>query len=554
MRVFVGLACAFLVACGGGGSGSGSVGQPDDAGTPVVNPLDAGSGGGTPDAGPAGTGADAGPVGNGADAGGPTRFALQVAINGQGTVVSTPSGIDCGNACAASFDSGTAVTLTPQPAPGFRFDGWGGACTGPSSCLVTLTADAHVFATFVAVAPQQHVLSVTLTGTGAGAVSSSPSGISCGASCSAGFDDGSTVTLTAVAGTGSVFAGWGGACTGAAACVVTMGGDRQVSARFDPAAPPQPTTFAVKEIPGAEGDSELSPTSVNGSGDVVGTYSLSLSTAHAFLFDAASGTTQRIAADSSDVQAAAGINSSRQVAIDTGLSTTVQQRAFRWQAGVEISIGALPPGPNGPQTNANAINEQGWIVGWSLSSANWERAVLWDGVTLHDLGSLANTFSVANAVNFSGVAVGTTSVLGDTTQHGAVFMSGTITDLGADVNPLGINGNGRIVGSSRVAGQFHAFVFDLPNGPLRDVSPAQACSLSGVNDGGDAVGGCGIGDPANRTQHATLWRGGAMIDLNDLITDPSWILESAVAVNASGQIVGTGIHNGNLRAFILTPQ
>jgi hypothetical protein len=99
-----------------------------------------------------------------------------------------------------------------------------------------------------------------------------------------------------------------------------------------------------------------------------------------------------------------------------------------------------------------------------------------------------------------------------------------------------------------------AFVFDLPHGPMRDVSPAQACSLSGVNDGGDAVGGCGIGDPANRTQHATLWRGGAMIDLNDLITDPSWILESAVAVNASGQIVGTGIHNGNLRAFILTPQ
>ena len=51
-------------------------------------------------------------------------------------------------------------------------------------------------------------LQVSKNGTGTGTVASSPSGISCGTTCSRSFSGGTTVTLTAVAASGSIFAGW----------------------------------------------------------------------------------------------------------------------------------------------------------------------------------------------------------------------------------------------------------------------------------------------------------------------------------------------------------
>lgn len=76
-------------------------------------------------------------------------------------------------------------------------------------------------------------LLVTLAGTGSGTVTSTPAGINCGATCSAGFPTGSVVTLNATAGSGSIFAGWGGGCTGTAACAVTMTQGVSVTATFN---------------------------------------------------------------------------------------------------------------------------------------------------------------------------------------------------------------------------------------------------------------------------------------------------------------------------------
>jgi hypothetical protein len=46
-----------------------------------------------------------------------------------------------------------------------------------------------------------------------------------------------------------------------------------------------------------------------------------------------------------------------------------------------------------------------------------------------------------------------------------------------------------------------------------------------------------------------------MIDLNSLIAPGSgWVLESATAVNDSGQIAGNGIIDGQEHAFLLTPE
>ena len=75
-------------------------------------------------------------------------------------------------------------------------------------------------------------LKVLKKGSGRGSVTSSPAGINCGASCSHGFDNGRSVTLTTRAARGSWFAGWSGACSGKGGCRVKMTAERTVTARF----------------------------------------------------------------------------------------------------------------------------------------------------------------------------------------------------------------------------------------------------------------------------------------------------------------------------------
>jgi len=76
-------------------------------------------------------------------------------------------------------------------------------------------------------------LVVATWGGGTGTVTSSPAGIDCGTACAANFAAGSTVTLSANVPAGSVFDGWGGACSGTGACTVAMDALKTVTARFD---------------------------------------------------------------------------------------------------------------------------------------------------------------------------------------------------------------------------------------------------------------------------------------------------------------------------------
>jgi Divergent InlB B-repeat domain len=86
------------------------------------------------------------------------------------------------------------------------------------------------------------VASVSVTKTGNGNVSSADRTISCGSKCAAGFDNGTQVTLSATAGSGSVFAGWGGACSGSGlTCVLSVTEANSVVANFA-----QAITLSVK--------------------------------------------------------------------------------------------------------------------------------------------------------------------------------------------------------------------------------------------------------------------------------------------------------------------
>ena len=76
------------------------------------------------------------------------RLRVTRAGTGVGSVSSAPGGIACGTTCTSSFVDHTTVTLTARPAGGSLFAGWAGACSGTSTCTVTLTDAAAVSATF----------------------------------------------------------------------------------------------------------------------------------------------------------------------------------------------------------------------------------------------------------------------------------------------------------------------------------------------------------------------------------------------------------------------
>jgi phospholipase C len=75
-------------------------------------------------------------------------------------------------------------------------------------------------------------LSVTLAGGGSGTVVSNPSAINCPPTCSATFQPGSQVALTATPDTGFTFTGWSGACTGTGSCNVNPDNGASVTATF----------------------------------------------------------------------------------------------------------------------------------------------------------------------------------------------------------------------------------------------------------------------------------------------------------------------------------
>ncbi len=178
----------------------------------------------------------------------PPSYSLSVSVagNGSGTVTSKPSGVNCPGSCTASFAADTTVTLAAAARTGSIFGGWGGACKSfgaQSTCTVKMSARQSVTASF----SPAHSLSVFLAGSGAGTVTSQPAGVHCPSSCNASFASGTAVKLSADARSGSVFDGWGGACSSfgaASTCTVTMSAGENVTAGFSDASYPLAVTVA----------------------------------------------------------------------------------------------------------------------------------------------------------------------------------------------------------------------------------------------------------------------------------------------------------------------
>lgn len=161
---------------------------------------------------------------------------------GSGVVSSSPAGINCGSTCTYPFGYNTTVTLTAAASSGSTFTGWSGSgCSGTGTCVVSMTSARSVTASF----SPGYSLKVNKTGTGGGTVTSSPAGINCGSDCTEDYTNGTVVTLTAAAASGSTFTGWsGGGCSGTGTCVVSMTSATTITAVFE-----LPVSTFVKSLP-----------------------------------------------------------------------------------------------------------------------------------------------------------------------------------------------------------------------------------------------------------------------------------------------------------------
>ena len=108
--------------------------------------------------------------------GGGVSPTLTVTRDGNGVVTSSPTGINCGTTCSATYASGTVVTLTAAPLDGSTFTGWSGCdAVSGTTCTVTMNAAKSITAGFFT-----PILTVSKAGTGRGDVTSNPPGLDCG--------------------------------------------------------------------------------------------------------------------------------------------------------------------------------------------------------------------------------------------------------------------------------------------------------------------------------------------------------------------------------------
>ncbi len=154
---------------------------------------------------------------------------LGVSASAGGSVECSADGKAFGS-CSSSYDHGTYLEMRAVPDHGEYFKGFvgsGSASECAAQCRFSITQGSSVVASFGPTHP------LTVAKSGHGTVKSVPDGIDCSqTSCTAEFDDETTVALTATPATGYEFAGWIG-CPGAeSSCEVTIDGATEVKAIF----------------------------------------------------------------------------------------------------------------------------------------------------------------------------------------------------------------------------------------------------------------------------------------------------------------------------------
>ncbi len=326
-------------------------------------------------------------------------------------------------------------------------------------------------------------------------------------------------------------------------------------------------TFPGGAVSEAFGINNADPVQVVGESNigVVGTAS------HAFLWDAVNGM-QDLGTLGGPTSVADGINDAGQVVgWSQATPTPFTESAFVWDS--TNGMQALDGLPGTSASRAFAINNLGQVVGWSGRTYFLDgHAVLWDGGTATDLGTVGNYPSTARGINDRGQIVGTAGAID--ANHALLWRHGSMQDLGGSSSfgstAAGINQRGRVTGITYVepvSGAFlsNPYVYNEHQGLDDTVTdagcPAGWYGLGGgaaINDHNEVVGyaGCLNIQRLQSYNYPAVWRRNQGWQyLKDLIPpDSGWTLVSASGINDRGQIVGYGLNPaGKTRAFLLTP-
>lgn len=108
-------------------------------------------------------------------------------------------------------------------------------CVCSSTCKVNTKGGCDTENSCTCDAVPAYKLTVYPGGTGKGSVSASNPGIDCGTDCDETYRKDTSVSLTATVGSGNIFEGWSGDCSGSGACTVQMSQARYVTATFSSA-------------------------------------------------------------------------------------------------------------------------------------------------------------------------------------------------------------------------------------------------------------------------------------------------------------------------------
>jgi Divergent InlB B-repeat domain len=147
----------------------------------------------------------------------PSTYNLTTNVTGQGSIASNPSG--------GTYNSGTSVTITANPASGWKFDHWEGDASGTNpTATIIMGSDRSVTAVFTQIpVTTTYILSTSMTGSGY--ITLNPSGRI--------YNSGTSVTATATPSAGWKFDHWEGAASGTSSKVtIIMNSNKTIKGVF----------------------------------------------------------------------------------------------------------------------------------------------------------------------------------------------------------------------------------------------------------------------------------------------------------------------------------